>query len=64
MNETKDNLNKPEYAKNNASGRFAAGGPTYQCSYCGKTAFTSNKPSSYDMMPCSPGHSCHNWQKC
>lgn len=55
---------KPTYAVQLGKGVFAGAQPTYQCSYCGKVAYTPSKPSSYDMLPCTSGRSGHNWVKC
>lgn len=58
------NIKKPAYAVNLGKGMFAGAQPTYQCRYCGKCAYTPNKPLPRDMMPCDGNHSSHYWVKC
>ncbi len=55
---------KPAYAVRLGKGVFMAAQPTYQCRICGKTAYTPNKPSGYDMMPCDGKRPYHEWIKC
>ena len=55
---------KPAYATNLGNGAFMGAQPTYQCRYCGKTAYTPNKPSDYVMMPCDGKRTSHDWIKC
>ena len=58
------NIKKPAYAVKLGKGMFMAAQPTYQCQYCGKTAYTPSMPSSNAMLPCSAGHNYHYWVKC
>lgn len=55
---------KPAYAVQLGKGVFAGAQPTYQCSYCGKVAYTPSKPRYVDMLPCTSGRSGHDWVKC
>ena len=55
---------KPAYATKLGTGVFAAAQPKYQCKYCGKTAYTPNSPSPWDMLPCAPNRKSHVWYKC
>ena len=55
---------KPTYAVKLGKGVFAGAQPTYQCKYCGKTAYTPKCPSPVDMLPCDGKHTGHYWIKC
>jgi hypothetical protein len=58
------NIKTPAYAQNLGTGAFMAAQPTYQCEYCGKTAYTPNPPRPMDMWPCAQGKPNHRWVKC
>ena len=65
MESTKEMKNiKPAYAVRLGTGVFVGANVTYQCQYCGKKAYTPNKPHNTDMMPCAKNRSYHNWIKC
>lgn len=58
-------INKPSYAVMLGKGTFAAAQPTYQCRKCGALAYTSSKPSGWDLGACTGGVSkYHEWVKC